>query len=69
MNRNGKSIELPKIQLPTENGQLLDLPDFLEEHADFEEEETAPENPEVSWQNNSKFDLRLLQNQTKLTFK
>lgn len=39
MDENNKKISLPEIQLPTENGKLLELPDFTEEHGEFEEEE------------------------------
>lgn len=39
MAENSMNIQLPEIQLPTENGQLLELPDFTEEHGEFEEEE------------------------------
>lgn len=39
MDANNKKISLPEIQLPTENGKLLELPDFCEEHGEFEEED------------------------------
>lgn len=39
MDANNKKITLPEIQLPTKNGELLELPDFTEEHGEFEEEE------------------------------
>lgn len=43
-----RNIPLPEIQLPTENGKLLELPDFTEEHGEFEEEEDVDtEIPEV----------------------
>lgn len=49
MDRNKKYITLPEIQLPTENGKLLELPDFTEEHGEFEEEEDVDaECPEVT---------------------
>lgn len=38
---NHDAPPLPEIQLPTLNGKLLELPDFTEEHADFEEGEEA----------------------------
>lgn len=48
MDANKKNISLPEIQLPTENGKLLELPDFTEEHGEFEEEEEMEaECPEV----------------------
>lgn len=48
MDENKKKISLPEIQLPTENGKLLELPDFSEEHGEFEEEDEADaENSEV----------------------
>lgn len=39
MTANNKMISLPEIQLPTENGKLLELPDFTEEHGEFEEDD------------------------------
>lgn len=39
MSEHNKSCELPDIQLPTENGKLLALPDFTEEHGEFEDAE------------------------------
>lgn len=39
MEETKKNIVLPEIQLPTENGKLLELPDFSEEHGEFEDEE------------------------------
>lgn len=39
MEEANKNIILPEIQLPTENGQLLEFPDFSEEHGEFEDEE------------------------------
>lgn len=45
--KEGRPVKLPEIQLPTQNGEMVDLPDFLEEHADFEDEESGLENPEV----------------------
>lgn len=45
--REGRQFKLPDIQLPTHNGEMVDLPDFLEEHGDFEDEESGLENPEV----------------------
>lgn len=39
MEENKRNVQLPEIQLPTENGKLLELPDFTEEHGEFEEEE------------------------------
>lgn len=48
MQEQNKNITLPEIQLPTENGRLLELPDFTEEHGEFEdEEELDTEYPEV----------------------
>lgn len=45
----GRNITLPEIQLPTEDGKLLELPDFTEEHGEFEdEEELDSEIPEVN---------------------
>lgn len=38
---------LPEIQLPTEDGVLIELPDFTEEHGDFEEDDEAMNGPEV----------------------
>lgn len=57
MDENNKKIALPEIQLPTENGKLLELPDFSEEHGEFEEEdeidaecsEVIFENGKLSW--------------------
>lgn len=44
-----RNITLPEIQLPTEDGKLLELPDFSEEHGEFEEEEDMDaEIPEVN---------------------
>lgn len=36
---------LPDIQLPTENGVLIELPDFTEEHGEFEEDDDAMNGP------------------------
>lgn len=48
MEEANKNITLPEIQLPTENGQLLEFPDFTEEHGEFEDEEDLEtECPEV----------------------
>lgn len=45
-----RNVVLPEIQLPTEDGKLLELPDFTEEHGEFEEEEDMDnEIPEVSF--------------------
>lgn len=41
-------VKLPEIQLPTENGKLLDLAEFTEEHGEFEEEELEADAEEVS---------------------
>lgn len=50
MDAQKKNIVLPEIQLPTENGKLLELPDFTEEHGEFEEEEDMDaECPEVTF--------------------
>lgn len=46
MIEHNKNIELPDIQLPTENGKLLALPDFSEEHGEFEDEQANTENNE-----------------------
>lgn len=35
---NSCSSPLPEIQFPTKDGELIELPDFTEEHANFEEE-------------------------------
>lgn len=44
MKYNSNASALPEIHLPTENGKLVEpLPDFTEEHADFEEDEAAME--------------------------
>lgn len=49
MDANNKKITLPEIQLPTKNGELLELPDFTEEHGEFEEEDDIDaECPEVN---------------------
>lgn len=49
MAENNRNIILPEIQLPTEDGKLLELPDFTEEHGEFEEEEELDnEIPEVN---------------------
>lgn len=49
MAENNRNIILPEIQLPTEDGKLLELPDFTEEHGEFEEEEELEnEIPEVN---------------------
>lgn len=45
---SNKNLELPEIQLPTENGKLIALPDFTEEHGEFEDDDTNTENTEVS---------------------
>lgn len=45
--KNGRAIQFPDITLPTENGQLLDTPDFLEEHGDFEDDESTLVTQEV----------------------
>lgn len=45
--KDGRLFKLPDIQLPTQNGEMVDLPDFLEEHGDFEDEESGLDNPEV----------------------
>lgn len=39
MIQHNKNVELPEIQLPTENGKLIVLPDFLEEHGEFEDDD------------------------------
>lgn len=50
-----RNVVLPEIQLPTEDGKLLELPDFTEEHGEFEEEEDMDnEIPEVNSQSASK---------------
>lgn len=50
MDENSMNVQLPEIQLPTENGKLLELPDFTEEHGEFEEEEDMDAAcPEVSY--------------------
>lgn len=52
MEETNKNIVLPEIQLPTENGKLLELPDFSEEHGEFEdEEEMYTECSEVNFRN------------------
>lgn len=53
MIEENKNIILPEIQLPTENGRLLELPDFSEEHGEFEDEEDMdPDYTEVHLSNN-----------------
>lgn len=37
---NSRSPSLPELHLPTKDGELVELPDFTEEHANFEEENT-----------------------------
>lgn len=47
MIKSNKNIELPEIALPTENGKLIALPDFSEEHGEFEEDEAHADQSEV----------------------
>lgn len=47
MIKSNKNIELPEIALPTENGKLIALPDFSEEHGEFEEDEPHADQSEV----------------------
>lgn len=54
--KNNRNVELPEIQLPTENGKLIALPDFTEEHGDFEDDDT--EHTEVFYR--PKYDFHLL---------
>lgn len=52
-------INLPEIQLPTENGKLVELPDFTEEHGEFEEElENEAEEVRNFFKNNLVQDFR-----------
>lgn len=46
---NNKNIDLPDIQLPTESGKLVVLPDFLEEHGEFEDDDGHQEMGEVKF--------------------
>lgn len=42
------STPLPDIQLPTKDGELVEIPDFSEEHANFEEEHLEESKETVS---------------------
>lgn len=48
MVENNVNVQLPELQLPTENGKLLELPDFTEEHGEFEDDEEDEADPDYT---------------------